>query len=332
MMYLRYGFSIDEAIKVLKNIETSKQQQLMNRLKQGIAFISLFLFFINCSQKQSVEWIPFIWEGDTISGKYIEKAFIYIPVKIDDLPHDFTMQLDLGANKTVFYGNTIYPYLKEYTSLTDNYNTPMLNNVRIQMGTVEFKSIDVGYMSGFGEKIHKDSLHTKTLKHIGTIAPDIFRDKILVIDYKSNRLAVSGSLPDEYRDLPAEEFELKDGIIKLPFRINEKDCKLMFDTGSSSFQLVTSRERALEISDSVIIDSLSGPLWWGKEITFYGLNVNKTIKFKGYVLENSKVYYDKDGLWNEIFDSFDIWGITGNAYFFDNIVIIDYRNKIFRME
>jgi hypothetical protein len=37
--------------------------------KQGIVLIILFLIFTGCSQKTSLEWIPFYWEGDTISGK-----------------------------------------------------------------------------------------------------------------------------------------------------------------------------------------------------------------------------------------------------------------------
>ena len=43
-------------------------------------------------------------------------------------------------------------------------------------------------------------------------------------------------------------------------------------------------------------------------------------------------YYDKEGLWNGIYDSFNVWGITGNAYFFNNTIIIDYKNKLFRIE
>ena len=132
--------------------------------------------------------------------------------------------------------------------------------------------------------------------------------------------------------MPAEKFELTAGIIRLPFCINGKNYKLMFDTGSSPFQLVTTKERALDISGSVIVDSLSGPLWWGKEITFYGLEVNKPIEFAGKALGNSRVYYDKEGLWNGIYDSFNVWGITGNAYFFNNTIIIDYKNKLFRIE
>jgi hypothetical protein len=59
---------------------------VLNIFKQGAVFIFLLCILIGCSQEQSIEWIPFRWEGDTVSGKYIEKAFIYVPVKIEDLP------------------------------------------------------------------------------------------------------------------------------------------------------------------------------------------------------------------------------------------------------
>ena len=306
----------------------------MNIHKQRIFFILLLLICMSCSRKQSLNWIPFEWEGDTISGRYVEKAYLNIPVKIKGLPHDFTMQFDLGTQKTVFYGNSIKPYLEEYVSLASKLDSTksIFDNVSLQMGSVMFPAIEMVYYKDFGDVIPKDSIHTKTPKHIGTIAPDMFRDKILVIDYKLNRMAVADNLPAEYEGLPAEKFELKTGNIILPFHIDGKTCKLMFDTGSSPFQLITSKERALNISDSVVIDSLSGPLWWGREITFYGLEVNKPIEFGGKVLESSKVYYDKEMLWNGIYNSFNIWGITGNAYFLDNVVIIDYKNKLFRIE
>ena len=300
--------------------------------KQGITFVLLLLIFTSCSRKQSLQWIPFSWEGDSISGIYIEKAYLYIPVNIENLSDDFTMQFDLGTYNTVFYGNPIDPYLEKSGLVNKLDSTGMFKNVCLKMGAIPFNNINVVYKKDFGEKVPIDSLHTKTPKHIGTIATDMFQDKIVIIDYKSCRLAITDSLPNEYTDLPAEKFELTDGIMRLPFRINSKEHKLMFDTGSSPFQLVTTKERALEISNSAIVDSLSGPLWWGQEITFYGFNVTKPIEFGGKALNNSKVYYAKDGLWESIYNSLDVWGITGNAYFFENTVIIDYKNKLFRIK
>ena len=280
--------------------------------KQGITFVLLLLIFTNCSRKPSLQWIPFSWEGDTISGIYIEKVFLNVPVKIENLPYEFTMQFDLRG------------------SIITQEESGMYKNVNLQIGTVEFSNANIGFMQNFGNKIPKDSLHSNTPKHIGTIASDMVQDKVLIIDYKSNRLAITDFLPAEYENLLAEESEY--GEIKLPLRINGKTCKVLFDTGSSPFQLITTQERAWSVSDLTIVDSLSGPLWWGQEITFYGFNVTKPIEFGGKALNNSKVYYAKDGLWDSIYSTLDVWGITGNAYFFENTVIIDYKNKLFRIK
>ena len=69
-----------------------------------------------------------------------------------------------------------------------------------------------------------------------------------------------------------------------------------------------------------------------KMITFYGFKVNKPLEVSGKARPNSVVYYDKEGLWKQIFDAFKVWGITGNAYFYDNVLIIDYKNKVFRVQ
>ena len=307
-----------------------------------LIFISFFLILASglskgYSQEPSLKWIPLQWQGDTISGKYIEKAYLYVPVKIDELPIDFTMQLDLGTTETQFYGNPIKPYLEEYPSLANKldsvqrFKNIIFRNINLHMGMVDF-SFDVWHRIGFGDDIPRDLLHSKTPKHIGTIASDMFQDKILVIDYNLSRFAVSDNLPAEYQDLPAVKFELNNGIIIFPFRIDGTEQKLMFDTGSSPFPLATSRERALEIAPPEIIDSLSGPLWWGQIITFYGLKVNKTIEFGGTVLGNATVYYDQEGLWEEnVFNPLHIWGLAGNAYFLDCMIILDYKNKILRI-
>ena len=132
---------------------------------------------------------------------------------------------------------------------------------------------------------------------------------ITYLDYKSSKLAIADSVPSQYASLPAVRFSINNGIIKLPFSINGQECLVMFDTGSSPFQLVTTKERALNIANPTIVDSLSGPLWWGKEITFYGLNVTTSIEFAGKKRpENSMVFYDKDGLWATIFNAFNIGG------------------------
>lgn len=95
------------------------------------------------SQEQSPEWIPFQWESDTTSRKYIERAYLYIPVKIDDLPYDFAMQLDLGTWNTQFYAESIKPYLEESPAFADKLGpfksaqNALFRNVNLHMGPVD---------------------------------------------------------------------------------------------------------------------------------------------------------------------------------------------------
>jgi hypothetical protein len=300
-------------------------------MKQILVILFSTIILSICSH-QKLEWIPFNFVGDSIEGRYFDKLAITIPVTIDDLPHNFMMQLDLGAIRTTFYGNTIDSYCEEYNSLrTQLDSTYNFKNINLQLGTVKFNNIDVEYMKDFGEEISKDSLCSKTPKLVGTIAPDIFQNKILILDYKSSRLAVTDTLPDEYKDLPFERFEIDKGRIKIPFQINGKRELLMFDTGSSIFTLSTNKENAFQISNPNIIDSLTVHSW-GESITCYGLETIKPIMFGKKEMKKSIVYYEESRDFDYFYKSENIWGLTGNAYFFDNIVIIDYKNHLFRIK
>jgi hypothetical protein len=306
-------------------------------LRISIAF--LIILSTITANAQDIKWIPFKWAGDTISGRYFDKSSIVIPVKIDNIPTNFTMQFDLGAVKTVVYGNSIQPYLAIYPDLKNKIDTsknffiqgeknPMFTNMELRMGAVAFKNIEIGYFQNFGSKIEQDSLFSNTEKHIGTIGPDLFQDKILIIDYPQNRIAVCQELPKQYKLATFQPFRGDDGRINIPLSINGKVQYLLFDTGSSIFTLTTSKESALETADSKIEDSLAVSSW-GKEITFYGIKTNKAIKFGNKVLNGSLIYYDEKRTFEDFYKAANIWGLTGNVFFLKNTVIIDYKNKLF---
>jgi hypothetical protein len=296
----------------------------------------------------------------TSGSRYLDKAAMSAPITIEGLSQQFCMQFDLGA-RTIIYGNSIEPYLKKnkllrekldttYTFTFDGKDALLFRNLNLQWGEVGFNEINVIYFKNYGYVQKKflgyfierlgysfkpfKIIFTKSKSvHIGTMGADLFQDKILVIDYLNTRLAVTDNLPVEYENLPCEKFELDEiNRIKIPFHINGKEERLMFDTGSSRTQLITTKERALEISDSIVVDSETGTAW-GDPITTVHLKVNKPVEFAGKVLENSTVEYIKN---NSEFDAFykneNIWGVTGNAFFWNNVVIIDYKNKTFRVK
>ena len=279
----------------------------------------------------------FTWEGATTSGRYIPKISMNVPVTVDGLPHEFTMQLDLGAVTTNLYGNSFQAYMDAYPSLIDKIDSTktfmiqnekhiMFGGMRLTMGAIEFNNVDIGLFVGYGTLITADSVKTKTSKHIGTIAPDLFQDQVVIIDYPNNRICLSEELPSEYINLNFQDLVLEGGRIKIPFNINERKEMLLFDTGSSMFSLLTTKNNAKLISDGIVADSLSVNSW-GNDIPVYGSKMTTDVKFGGKSLPTELVYFVNDPQFDAGFEQMGIWGITGNAYFSSNTIIIDYRNK-----
>lgn len=288
---------------------------------------------------QETKWIPFNWEGADISGRQFNKIAITVPVTLDKLPYKFKMQLDLGAVESMIYGQSFLPYLDTHSSLKNKIDTsqtfkiqdkafPFFKNIDLKLGNVSFGKKNIGYFKDFGDSISKDSLNSKNEQFIGTLAPDIFQDKILIIDFPNQKLCIAHKLTKAYSQVQFQDFKIKNGRIKIPFDINGKTEDIMFDTGSSLFSLVTTQENANKIAKPTIIDSLEVSSW-GKLLTFYGQQTNVPIKFGNLELPQTIVYFDDQNSSEQLFKDEQIWGITGNMFFLKNIVVIDYKNKKF---
>lgn len=312
-------------------------------MKKTSFLLSLVLVIVAisaCTGKQEeLKWAPFYWDGIEMGDKYIEKAAIIVPVTIEGIPHKFNMQLDLGAIATNLYGNSFDSYLEIYPDFKSKLDSTktfwiegeeniMFSNVDLNIGSIPFKNINVGYFESFGDAIDKDSVYSNTEKHIGTIAPDIFQGKILIIDYPNTRLAVADSLPKQFQDASFIKYIDEDGRIMIPFQIDGKTENLVFDTGSSLFSLFTSEKQARAIASPEIVDTIVGQSW-GVTQSYYGLKTVKPILLAGAPLPNSLVYFESSNSLDEFFESGEIWGLTGNAFFVNSVVIIDYKNGLF---
>lgn len=306
--------------------------------------ILLFFFTVLAASAfgQKIKWISFKWAGDSISGKYFDKLAMTIPVTLDNLPYKLNMQLDLGATVTVIYGNSAQPYLEAHNDLKNKIDTtlkfwiqsqrnPMFRGIDLKLGNVSFGQRNIGYFKGFGDNIAKDSINSSTEKQIGTIAPDLFENKILIIDYPNKRICVTDEIPKQYLKAAFRSYKIKDGRIKIPLTINGKNEDVMFDTGSSLFALITTKEKANAISNNNITDSIKISSW-GEYYMVYGSSINKPVMFGNKKLMKANVYYDNQKSSEDFYREEQVLGITGNAYFLKNVVIIDYKNKRFGVQ
>lgn len=319
-------------------------------MKPKLLHIAILYLIINClicvpvlsqeklqlndaSKVENLEWITFNWVGDSVFGAYFDKLAMNIPVSIDDLPYRFYMQLDLGVRYSKINKNSIAPYLIKHTELEEKrqmifdgvyvFKSLLLKLDQVSFGLTDLKQYDPQ------KEVVSDSIDPNFEKRIGTLGTDLFSDKVLIIDYRNQRLAVVEEVPTQYADLNYKSYKrTKDGRVKFPFLINGKKEYLLFDTGSSMFPLLTSEARAREISNSEIVDSVAG-YSWKDYIVLYGRKVSSEIKLNGEKLQPAKVYYEKDHYFDNAYKRDKVWGITGNKYFLDKILIIDYRKRKF---
>lgn len=304
--------------------------------------VTLFIF-IGCSfaHGQSIQWIPFEWASDSYSGRYFDKVAINVPVQIEDISDNLYMQLDLGAITTVIYEKSFAPYLSLHKNLLNRIDTtltftiegktnPKFRGMNMKLGDMEIGEHNIGLFQNYGPIIPKDSIGNSKSKHIGTLGPDIFKDKVLVINFPEQKISILSSV----NELPKEDianikfipFQESRNRIKIPMKINGKIEQVLYDTGASIFPLNTSKEIVMEFPNSTITDSLKVNSW-GEKITFYGVQLGSPVSIGNQSFSNVTAYYDERSMASDFFKRENIWGFAGNVLFLDKTLVIDYINK-----
>jgi hypothetical protein len=296
----------------------------------------LLLIFPFPSFSQEPDWIPFQWHEEVISGKHLDKAAIYILVTLDGLSHKFYMQFDLGSDATMIYGNAIKPYLHEYESLKSKItelegDKQYFKDIELKIGEHSIGKQTILYRKGVGNSLGKRALNQSEAVLIGTIGTDIFTGKILVIDYPNKRICVTNEIPEKYTSTPLQSFKTKYGKVVIAVDMDGKKKDLLYDTGSSIFAIATTEENADIISEKTNVDSFD-IYAWGKRYMVYGRPITSTVTLGEKQLKPALVYFDKKGHNENTNKILGVWGVVGNAYFTDNTVIIDWRNKLFGIQ
>lgn len=155
-----------------------------------------------------------------------------VPTEINDLDVKFELQFDLGANTSILYGNTLKSYYTESeiknwlidsTKFSPDEQTAYYVTKGINMQAGIFKIENITYRENYGGTIPKDSLFTKTTKHIGSLGADAFKDKILIIDFPSEKMSVLDTLDDYWISKTTfVQAQSKRGRLHIPFKIGDK--------------------------------------------------------------------------------------------------------------
>jgi len=323
----------------------------MNTLKpkQQIIWIAILLALLTPmltkAQSQNIfsdkGWIPFSWESMKLGNRTFDKAAMIVPFKIEGVDADFTLQFDLGATSSMLYGNSIDYFLNKNNALKAKLDTITkrffiqntknggFRNLDARLGSVKYIFDDMAYFKGFGDTLTIDSIKKGKPIRIGTLGAPFFKDKVLIIDYPNRRFLILDSLNEKEKgdfDFVDARFDM--GTLKIPFTIDGTPYWLMFDTGSSIFAIMTDKQHYNMFTGNTQVDSL-GISSWGQTKMVYGKQINKPVKLGNTNLSDNYVYMMPGNDWDDFYKQEKIVGLTGNAFFLNNVIAIDFKQLKF---
>ncbi|WP_147320700.1 hypothetical protein [Hymenobacter lapidiphilus] len=284
-------------------------------------------------------WFPFEWYTAKIKGKEY-KAAIFIPIKVRDLQANFAAQFDLGSDATLLYGDALKNYFAtraQLYALLDTTRRGMSDSGIRNYGTtglpVAFGPTQVArplFMAGYGDEVPVDSLHTKSQKLVGTIGGDFVVGKVLVIDYPQQRMCVLDSV-DAYWQARTSfvTSQVRNNRMHIPLTIEQRTYWVLFDTGSSLFTLTTDEQTWRGIAqpgpptDTLVVNS------WGKPVAYYAAPAQSAVYLGTHQVPPAKAWFTRDQRHLEFMKAAEIEGLTGNALFQNDVIVLDFKRSRF---
>ena len=310
---------------------------IKTKLFSGIIILFCFYFNSACGQSTSPLQQPaaaykvkFTWLGDTVNAKWESYSALLIPVRLPGCPKQFYMQFDLGAPHSLFYKNTLRAIRAKYgQGIPATDTSPKLRDFTFLLGKQKIFAKEIG-VKDFGDTII--SRDSKSITVIGTLGVDLIANKTVIINYPGKQLEVCDSIPPGINaQVKLSSFMFIQNSILLPALIRGKQSLLYFDTGSSAFELLTSKEicAALAKPNTSLV---SYPVKsWGKTLTANTVATADSLVLASQKLPIKFATYIEGASDTQIQQmmKMGIGGMTGNKLFLNAILVLDTRNKKF---
>ncbi|SKA13788.1 hypothetical protein [Sediminibacterium ginsengisoli] len=261
----------------------------------------LIISCINIFSLVAQDTLSFSW-----SGNY---EAILVPVTVKNSGKAYYMQFDLGSPVSMIYTNAAL-------GITGD----SMHNYPLQFHGYLFqpKAIPV-------KKMAESNI-------IGTIGTDLFKDKILVIDYPNRKLVFTNTLPATF-NISMHPMYFQQGRILFPAKLFGKQGVLIFDTGSSAYSLITDSATAVQksVANSSAISSRAQS--WNQVLTSYTYPSNDSVTLAGKTIPLKKIswFSGVSQAQQEPMRKLGIMGMLGNYIFLERVVVMDLKKGLWGM-
>ncbi|MVN92479.1 hypothetical protein [Mucilaginibacter aquatilis] len=316
---------------------------LISFLKRGL-FIAFLMVAVSTSgycqstpQKANQLNIPdsdltihFKWQGDTTAIGFEPYAVLLIPVKLPHCAKQFYMQFDLGAPQSVMYSGKIAAIHNKYPKSVGRQDSTKLISQQLIISNTTLSTASIA-IKAFGNN-NINWTDKNSVEVIGTIGVDFLQDKCITFNYPKSTIYLTAQLPQAFEEKTTlTNFMLVQNSILLPVTLQGKRTMLFFDTGSSAFELLTSKQICLSLAKPGTQPKQYEVSSWGRMLTANVYATNDSLIIAGQKLPIKRATY-MEGASDSQADrmmKLGMGGMTGNKLFINSVLFINMKAKKF---
>ncbi|UPZ17597.1 hypothetical protein [Flavobacterium humidisoli] len=270
-----------------------------------------------------VENLPIKW----ISSDENSHSALLLPVKLNGINQTFYMQFDSGSAVTVFYKKSLESIAEKFRNQIKINATNNPISIALTIGNMKVVSTNFEVLN-YSKKINFDD--PKATNIIGTIGTDLLEKRIAILDFKNNQC----SFIEKIKEDDFSNFEFKKRKILMPSNIENEKLKLLYDSGTSGYELITTKEiwQQYRIKNSAVRIEKGNS--WGNTLSVYSACTKKKIQFDKVILNLSEVTYIEgtSDLQKFLMKRSGMQGMIGNKLFLHHKLILDCKNEKFKLE
>ncbi|TDO73413.1 hypothetical protein EV143_1053 [Flavobacterium chryseum] len=292
-----------------------------------LAFLVLFVLssisgYIYFDQKFTPEqnYLKVENESGPVSFKWIgnEKNVLLLPIHFEGDAENYYLQFDTGSPYTVFYSKSI----KNISQISTK-------------GSVAKTAFSIGKTKIASDyfKIYEleNDIKNDSIKIIGTIGADILENRKSLINFKESFISLNlNKAPASFqKNLADFEFKKRKIIIKGFLKGQEED--FLFDSGTSAYELLTSKEVWHELKLSNSKTTIEKSQSWKRVLTTYTADCNQNIIFDNQKIPLKNVTYVEgySKMQYAMMKFSGMTGMLGNKIFLNKNLYLDcLQNKM----
>jgi hypothetical protein len=254
-------------------------------------------------------------------------AAVLLPVQFKGIDRTFYMQLDSGSPTTLFYKKSIESLREKFQNQIPSQKQENQISLQFSIGNMSITS-DRFELLNYGRAIHPDN--TEAVHIIGTIGTDLLEKRIMILDFKNTVCSFVENIDEK----GFETFEFKKRKILFPSELGNQNLKLLYDSGTSGYELITNREEWDKYRTSNRNVKKEKGNSWGNILTVISAPADQIIKIGNRNLKLSEVTYIEgtSKMQNLLMKTSGMQGMIGNKLFLNHKLTVDCKNRKFRVE